>query len=302
LGYAVLHELRKREGGAWTRIAGPSADVSSFSVALLDGTGKSTGASGLYRVTTLLVPDNDLSITNELPTTNIVGVLEIASGKKNTMTAVPFKGLATDPASPRSVAVSDLVALSLLSANDKIFAMADGVYHQWKLSSDGWVAAAATAIKIGGLLQTVTTPPAAESLLARNQAVWVVREDASKPFFLIGQYSDEAVTVPIAAAAESKGCTMLSNPHFQPLVINSLDWGGGPAAGDVIQIPGAGNLQWDATNRRWWRTAVTVNPVTRRVERGIKTDDVIPAGQGVWYYRASPGAFSVTIPRETVDE
>ena len=298
LGYNVLYELQKQSGGAWRRIAGPvDAAVPSFSVELLDSSGGSTGASGLYRLVTLLVPRNELSITNSIPTTNCVVVLEVDSTARNTMTSVPVGGLATAPDNGKSVTVDKLVNVTQLSDGDKVYAMDDsGTYQQWTLSNGSWQAAAATIRKVGGSMRTIETPEADERELDRNNAIWVVRSDSSKPYFLVGQYCGEAVTVSVnGGTAAAKGCTMLPNPGLRALGINDINWGNNPVANDdVITIPSVGNLRWDSSNKVWWRTVQTRDPVTRKPVKSIKTDDVIPAGQAVWYYRAGP-TFTVSI-------
>ena len=109
-GYFVRYDLRKCVNGAWTRV-GEITDRPSFSVPLLSDEGKSVDASGFYRVTTLIIPGGELAVTNEIPSTNIVGVLEVASTLTNTLTAVPWVSLAQDPANdaPLPITVSNYV-------------------------------------------------------------------------------------------------------------------------------------------------------------------------------------------------
>ncbi len=189
LGYDVLYELQRKVGGAWSKVGGPvAAIVPSFSVELLDGSGRSKGASGLYRLVTLLVPKNELSITNAIPTTNCVVVLEVDSSAKNTMTSVPVGGLATDPDKAKSVTVDKLVNVAQLSDGDKVYAMdANGTYQQWTLENGAWQAAAATVRKVGGTMQSIETPEADAREQGGNTAIGVVGDNASKPDFVIGE-------------------------------------------------------------------------------------------------------------------
>ena len=145
-------------------------------------------------------------------------------------------------------------------------------------------------------MQAIETPEADARELERSNAIWVVRDDTSKPYFLVGQYCEGAVSVSVnGGTAAAKGCTMLPNPGLSALGINDINWGNNPVANDdVITIPSVGNLRWDPAKKVWWRTVQTRDPVTRKPVKSIKTDDVIPAGQAVWYYRAGP-AFTVEI-------
>ena len=122
LGYTVLHELRKNEAsGGWERVAGPQEGLNpAFSIDLLDQEGKSLGAAGFYRIVKLLVPNHDLSITNEIPATNIIGVLEVNSSCTNTMTAVPWSALAHDPAVVSNIVVRDYMKPAQLAAGDTL--------------------------------------------------------------------------------------------------------------------------------------------------------------------------------------
>jgi hypothetical protein len=94
-GYSVLYDLKKSADNGWVRV-GEVMNKPEFSVELIGEDGKSKNASGFYRVTTLIVPNDTLSVTNEIPSTNIIGVLEVASTFTNTMAAVPFVALSRE--------------------------------------------------------------------------------------------------------------------------------------------------------------------------------------------------------------
>ena len=238
---------------------------------------------------------------------------------KNTMTAVPWTALGHDPAEAAQIPVAQFIDQKLLDVGDTIHAMNEqGTYEQWTLEDgvvavegavenavNGWRAAAATIIEgeNGGSLRAVT-PQASDRGLQRGSAVWVTRPtNSAKPFFLIGQYSGEDMTVSIAGAtgARKRG-TMVPNPYITAFPVNSYDWGNNPSADDVITLPAVGNLRWDATKKVWWRTVQTRDPKTRKPVKSIKTDDVIPAGQGFWYYRAGETPINLSIPGRSLDD
>ena len=198
LGYTVLYDLRRNVDHGWARVDGPKASELDLSLRLLDDSGKSVGAAGFYRVFTLLVPNHDLSITNELPATNIIGVLEVDSTSTNTMTAVPWTALAHDPSVATNIVVSDYMKPAQLAVGDTLHTITDdGVYQKYTIDASGnWTNAAATITRSGA----VVTPPADERELTRGNSVWVTRNDTSKPYFLVGQYSGENIQVPVAGS------------------------------------------------------------------------------------------------------
>ena len=296
--YKVAYDLRKCVSGTWTRV-GEIMDRPSFSVPLLDADGKSVGASGFYRVTTLIVPEHKLSVTNEIPSTNIVGVLEVASTLTNTLTAVPWVALAEDPARAdgRPVTVSNYVHTSHLQNEDSVQVADKGhIYRKWDWDKPGkkW-SGAITVTKTAVLAES----PAEEHPISRDSAVWVTRKDpAAKPFFLIGQYSNAPVSLEIAGgSADAPVCTLVPNPTMAAVNVNTAyNWKGKSIEGDIIRIPNEKKaplvLRWNGSE--WGRY---VNSGRKSV---WKNDATIPAGTGAWYMRCAD-AFTVELPRERIE-
>ena len=297
-GYNVFYDLRKHAGGSWTRV-GEIMERPSFSVPLLDADGKSVGASGFYRVTTLIIPDGEKysSVTNEIPSTNIVGVLEVASTLTNTLAAVPWVALAQDPAhdAPRPITVSNYVHTSHLDHDDAVQVADKGhIYRKWHWDKPGGKWGSAITVTRSGVEPAI---PAGEHRLQRNSAVWVERRDpAAKPFFLIGQYSNAPLSLTIEGGSpEAMVCTLVPNPSMQAVRVNDYDWKNMPLAGgkgDVIRIPNEKkvplNLTW---NGKTWG---------RWVKQQWKDDATVPAGTGFWYMRRG-GAFEISLPVTEVE-
>ena len=304
LGYIVLRDLRKLEDGKWNRKDGPKAgDNPEFNIPLLDSEGKSVDATGLYRVTTLIIPKYDLSITNEIPSTNIIGVLEIASTMTNTLAAVPWHTLASDPANPTNITVAAWAQKDQLAGTSYVRALgADGGYEMWQFAENAWTSFTTSRTAENGGSSTVEAEAATARRLERGEPVWLTRSDVSKPFFLVGQYAPEAVTEPIAGGdGETLTPSMLTNPTFLPMEINKLEWGGTPDKGDQIHIPTEGAtptiLTWNGSNWGSVKTVVTRTASGRYKAEGIRvTDHAIPPGRGFWYYRKAQGGLSVTFP------
>lgn len=297
-GYHVRYDLRKCVSGTWTRV-GEIMERPSFSVPLLDADGKSVGASGFYRVTTLIIPDGEKysAVTNEIPSTNIVGVLEVASTLTNTLAAVPWVTLGEDPAvaEERPVTVSKYVHASHLDDDDAVQVADKGhVYRKWHWDKPGkkW-SGAITVTKNAVLAES----PAEEHSISRNSAVWVTRKNpAAKPFFLIGQYSNAPLSLTIEGGSpEAMVCTLVPNPSMQAVRVNDYDWKNMPlvgSKGDVIRIPNEKkvplNLTW---NGKTWG---------RWVKQQWKDDATVPAGTGFWYMRRG-GAFEISLPVTEVE-
>jgi hypothetical protein len=294
-GYHVCYDLRKSVNGIWTRVGDVTTEP-NFSIPLLNETGNSVDASGFYRVTTLIIPNDTLSVTNEIPSTNIVGVMEVASTLTNTLTAVPWVTLAEDPAAAeeRPVTVSNYVHTPHLDHDDAIqIAGSDNVYKQWKWHKNekkwhGSITATRNAVMMA--------TDAAEQPITRNSAVWVSRNDpAAKPFFLIGQYASAPVELDIAGGSDAEPvCTLVPNPSLTPVKINDFKWGKNPHEKDLIRIPNekGAPLLFTWTGEAWETFIGT--------DRGgyWTTEFEVPAGTGFWYMRCGE-AFTLELPKSS---
>lgn len=287
-GYTVKYDIRKSTAEGWTRI-GEIMDEPRFSVRLLDDDGKSVDATGFYRITTLIIPNDTLSVTNEILSTNIVGVLEVASTLTNTLTAVPWVALGEDPskAEVRPVTVSNYVHTPHLGPKDSVQLADKGIiYRKWEWDKPGKKWNGAITVTRNAV---VPASEASEQDIPRNSAVWVTRNDpAAKPFFLIGQYSDTKQTLTIeAGTTDNAVCTLVPNPSLKSVKVNDYKWNGNPMEGDMIRIP---NEKKSALVLRW------KNGAWGRIASGKwKTDTEVPAGTGFWYMRCG-AAFEVELP------
>lgn len=314
LGYAMLRDLRKydEETKKWNRVQGPKpAGNPAFNIPLVDGEGKSTGATGLYRVFTLLVPNTYQAITNEIPSTNIIGVLEVNSTLPNTIVAVPWKRLASDPAIATDITVSNHVSAVNLSAGDSVYALNDGdkynqgTYEMWMLNQQGKWESATTVSTVHDANYSVVTaaPDADKKTFPRGNAVWVTRKNptdasgAAKPFFLVGQYEPAGVTITVAGGAKNApACTQVAIPDYTGSVyINELDWGGNPISTDLVTIPNGETtviLRW--VNGKWGEYKQVWNEeLGRKRNTFVPYTAPVPVGTGFWYSRRG-GAFNVT--------
>ena len=314
LGYTMLRELRRERDGAWVRVAGPAAAGNpSFPIELEDKSGNSVDASGLYRVVTLLVPNQNTTITNEIPSTNIIGVLEVNSAVSNTITAVPWKQLASDPVAARDVTVSNFVAELNLSTGDEVYTLdaEQRGYQMWNRQTDGiWEPVTTVRTADDGSSLALQAENADVARLPRGNAVWVKRADTAKPYFLVGQYDEGEVTVQVPGrTAVGAGLALIAIPTFKPVYLNKpddydgtqayIDWSNFPVdAADQIRVPVDG-VQTGLTfqNGKWgYYTTTTVWNEKRKkfVVSSVFTPyaAAIPAGTGFFYFRMASEGFT----------
>ncbi len=292
-GYSVFYDLKKSTENGWVRV-GEVKNTPDFSVELIGEDGKSKNASGFYRVTTLIVPNDTLSVTNEIPSTNIIGVLEVASSFTNTMAAVPFVALSREATtlSSEPLTVSEYLHTKQLENEDLVRVANNGHIYQgwsWNTRENKWEGlTTATA-------REVVSPQDPENhQLSRDNVTWVTRSNpTNKPFFIIGQYSPEDITLTIAAGTTSAPvCTLIPNPSLEPVNVNDYPWDDKPHEYDQIRIINekeAPVLLFRYSNK--WVTWFIDENGYPYLEENI----TIPAGQGFWYQRCG-GAFELKLP------
>lgn len=307
LGYIVLRELRKKgDGDAWRTVAGPfEAGNPSFDIALADGNGNSVNASGLYRLVTLIVPKCDLSITNEIPSTNIIGVLEVKSPTTSTVTAVPWRQLASDPAKAVDITVNNYVAGLNLSTGDAVYALdADArTYRMWKVKADGTWEMVTTVSGAADGTYKITEAGAPDVVsMSCGGAAWVQRANTSKPYFLVGQYDESAFTVEVPGATDKgPGLALIANPSFSGVKLNDLDWSKYAIdPRDTIRIVENGvqtTLWYNNKNNKWGHyESKTVEwfGATFVTSQFVPYEKAIPSGTGFFYFRAASSGFTFT--------
>lgn len=316
LGYTMLRELRKEQSGTWVRVAGPAAAGNpSFPIELEDEGGNSVDASGLYRVVTLLVPNQNTTITNELPSTNIIGVLEINNAVSNTITAVPWKQLASDPAAASDVTVSNLVAALNLSAGDAVYTLdaEQRGYRMWNRQADGiWEPVTTVRTADDGSSLVLQAGSADVTRLPRGGAVWVKRAATAKPYFLVGQYDDGEVTMQVPGKTDvGAGLALIAIPSFKPVYLNKpddydgtqayIDWSKFPVGTkDRIRVPVDGvQVEIECRNGVWGTPdyAYVYNEKKKKMvwSSVFKSyDQPIKAGTGFFYFRMESSGFTFT--------
>jgi hypothetical protein len=297
-GYSVYYRLKKSTESGWV----DASDVLTrpeTSITLLADNGESVGATGFYRLDTLIVPDEHLSITNEIPSTNIIGVLEIASSFTNTMVASPWVEFSADSTSdvlPSEISLSKLVETDHLHSGDALLAANKGqIYHQWYWSKEQSLWRDSYTVTKNGVEAPID---AGDIKLNKSSAVWVSRKKPqSRSFFLIGQYSSSDASADVAGGGTvaKKVCTLIPNPSISPVAVNDYDWGDKPSSTDTLRIPNDRDvpviLRWDVSKKEWGKL------VPNGRNNDWKSDWVIPAGTGFWYHRSVEAPFKINLPQ-----
>ena len=219
-------------------------------------------------------------------TDNTLCRIEVASGTKSTIVAVPLVKIGT---ADGAIPVTDLVLTDNLSVGDTILHWNGSAWDAWVISGGKWTP---TVISEGS--KNSTSAPAAGTALARGDAIWVnranptVTEDGvtrAKPFFIYGQVAttDSPATLPEIVPG---AYTMMGNTALEPVAINSITFNGTPKKGDKIAIAttkGIGAKEYTYNGTKWAEATLALdsNGVLRPTV--TETAATIPAGQGFWY-------------------
>lgn len=206
-----------------------------------------------------------------------IEVRAVNSGLANTVVAIPGLDL-----SGGTLAISNLVKTTNLSAGDKLMAFANGSYKTWELDASGHWAEPSAEVSMsgsGGESQSAGTP-ASQFRLDVGSGIWLSRKanEVGNPFYVYALHSD-TMTSTVAAGATA----LLGNP-----TTNSIPTVTGCADGDQIVVPTAGIAKRYTYDGSAWTSWSGLEQSS-----GLPT---IVAGTGFWYI--SKGSGDVTVSWE----
>ncbi len=169
-----------------------------------------------------------VSLQAAVEANNTLCRIQVESSAKSVIVAVPLVAVGSG-----DIKVTDYIMTTNLKEGDSIL--------QWNSTSsawEGWVInasgawEAATSVSVSGV--TATTP-ASDSALARGEAVWLNRSEATitenSSFYLYGQVASDSVTL----RAEASKYTLLGNPTTSTLDLSTLSWND-CTVGDTIYL------------------------------------------------------------------
>ena len=232
-------------------------------------------------------------------TDNTLCRIEVASGTKSTIVAVPLVKIGT---ADGAIPVTDLVLTDNMSKDDTILHWNGSAWDAWMISDGKWPP---TVISEGS--KNSTSAPAEGTALARGDAIWVNRANPTvtegdvtraKPFYIYGQVATTAGALPAIVRPTKEdelAYTMMGNTDLADKKISEITFNGTPMAGDKIVWGSAenatGTTEVEYKDGAWGFyestvKTITVNGKTHKViSTAWKTTGLpmVPAGQGFWY-------------------
>ena len=286
-GFKVSYALDKIEVDGTVVEGQPQATAENFTINLESATANEAGTA-YFKMSAIIEAEDGTGAKTKVQSENTIGVLKVDVQTKNTPVAVPWSSLANDT----DITVDQLVRTATLSEGDTMTAYdnSTGKYKGWKLLGDGtW-----EPVEVFG---GSTQEDASAFEVPRGAAVWVTRQDTSKPLYLVGGATEEAAPTPLepAPSEEEKSWNLVASPSVEPVDVAELL--ADNEDGDTIMVPTDG-----APKNYVFRDGKWGYDTVKKVERGGKevwisvfeTDDTtIPAGTGFWYLNGSTGEKSV---------
>ncbi|MBQ8125763.1 MAG: hypothetical protein IJ173_07745 [Kiritimatiellae bacterium] len=274
-GFKVQYRLDKVTAAGATEATGTAQDST---VIPLDLSGMD-GAVAYYKTTAVITATDGSSVSVEVPADNKIGVLKVASAPKTAMIAVPWAALDGDGA----ISAANLVRTANLTVGDELHYYKDGKFKSWTLNGNGeWEAStnvSDSSMTEGSDATAVTIP--------RGSAVWLKRQDASKPVYLVGEVGTGTAKTALEEGTENAPAwNMVASPSVEELDISEKF--SSPNENDRIVVPTDGAPKNYTYQNEAWGYSTTEPVIINGVQVGVrpirKTGDAkVPAGTGFWY-------------------
>lgn len=208
-----------------------------------------------------------------------IGAIEV-SGGKSMIVAVSFKELG---AAPGPISVANIIATKNLMSGDKVYVYRGGNYSEWVLSSEKTWTPVQNVTKDANGDDSVTPGDAASDVKpAIGEGFWLIRQDATKPFYIFGEY-----VMPQQTTATAGVKTLMGNPTMKEQTISTK----GSVPGDTISlIAGDGLLPVTYTYGTDYqgKTGWTCLDVVGGKLKTVVTQVPLPSGKGFWYNSVGP--------------
>ncbi len=225
--------------------------------------------------------DPNKDVTVEVPSTNTIGVLKVASAPKTAMIAVPWAALDGDG----DISAANLVRTANLTEGDELHYYKDGKFQSWTLGANGTWQSTKNVSDSG----TTDGDAASDAKIPRGSAVWLKRQDASKPVYLVGEVGTGTAKTALEGGTENAPAwNMVASPSVEAVdVTKKVD----AVAGDRIVIPTDGAPKNYTFKDGKWGYNKT-EKVTINGQVGIRSVRVVvdalesTPGVGFWYLNA----------------
>lgn len=217
---------------------------------------------------------------------NEVGAIRVENEASSVLLASPWVDIHEDSSHLDHIKVKNLVDTATLTPGDTLNVYNDdGTYSAFELSQQK------TWTPITGVTAEGTTTPSVNLEVRPGQAVWLNRQDTSKPVFMLGQVEEHEVEklTPPTGTTDAPVASILGNPNAKATVITA-EMAASMGADQILVTKGEAFVRYELkdgelgtyeTNNKGKRVFVKVSPLT------------IPAGEAFWYQ--SHGG-SITIP------
>lgn len=243
------------------------------------------------------------TVSAAVTSANTLCRIEVNSGAKSTIIGIPLTKISATQ--NQDIPVTSLVLTDNLEVGDTI--------QHWNGSKwDAWVIADVDGVKtwqptiIAEGNNVSTSAPAANTALARGDAIWVNRNsnsaDLTKPFYVYGQVGwkgpGSVITIP-AGTADAPVYTLVGNPLLQSFPLSAIQpsYGTGDstiAVGDKVVFVNSQNdfgyneYTWQTvsgTETQAWcvKGRYTENGTRRIGWVAVDESVVIGPGEGCWY-------------------
>ena len=276
-GFKVQYRLDKVTAAGATEAAGTAQDST---VIPLDLSGMD-GAVAYYKTTAVITATDGLSVSVDVPATNTIGVLKVASAPKTAMIAVPWASLDGDGA----ISAANLVRTANLTVGDELHYYTNGKFQSWTLGANGTWQSTKNVSDSG----TTDGDAASDAKIPRGSAVWLKRQDASKPVYLVGEVGTGTAKTALEGGSENAPAwNMVASPSVEAVdVTKKVD----AVVGDRIVIPTDGAPKNYTFKDGKWGYNKT-EKVTINGQVGIRSVRVVvdalesTPGVGFWYLNA----------------
>lgn len=208
---------------------------------------------------------------------NTFGILRVDSTAAQTIVSVPWLA-----AGGGSIKVKDVVKTANLTKGDQLYRYNGSEYQLWVLGDNGWEGATSVST------DKIQASQGDDEVLNRGDALILVRQTYSSPFYLYGQYTASEATLNVArGTAETPAYSLVAPSKTTDTALDSLANANVGKNDTVIVKDSSGNMRVLSCRN----TASDEDPVYKwgnvrnifGTETFTAVEVTVPAGEGFWY-------------------
>ena len=201
------------------------------------------------------------------------------------LVAVPFAGMDGEP-----ISIAEVFASTELVNGDRIYVFdkAKDHYNAWAYDGEAWKPM--TTLVMDANSQSVADEPVTDmTAIPAGSAVWLERDDATKPVVLVGR------TTKAPAPQIGVGWNLVASPKAESFNLNAVVKGENLENDKILVPTGGAPIVYTYENGAWGCIVTEVKEIDiggsklKVVETSRSTDaehTTVPAGHGFWYISA----------------